>query len=280
VPVSVPAARRRVSPKKALSQRFLKSSTVREKILDSLDASADDMIVEIGAGTGALTPGLADRAAQVLAVEVDRELVPVLEEAVRSFSNVSVLCKNILSLDLRQLAAEHKRDHLVLVGNLPYHLTTQVILYLVEYRDVISHATVMVQKEYAERLLATPGGRDYGAITLRTVYSAVVTKVTDVPSAAFYPRPKVDSMVVRLTFRESPPVQVVDEDFMFRTIRETFNHRRKMLVNSLSRLSGLEKDDVKRLCLSVAIDPDRRPETLSLEEFARVADAFLSTQRA
>lgn len=274
------SARRRVAPKKALSQHFLTSPSIRGKILEALHTSADDMIVEIGAGTGTLTSGLARKAAQVLAVEVDRELVPVLEEAVRSFSNVSVLRRNILGLDLRQVAAEHDRDRLVLVGNLPYHLTTQVILYLVDYRDVISQAIVMVQKEYADRLLAKPGGRDYGAITLRTVYNARVTRVADVPSSAFYPRPKVDSTVVRLTFRESPAVRVVDEEFLFRTIRETFNHRRKMLVNSLSRLSGLAKNDVKRISLSAGIDPDRRPETLSLEEFARLSDAFRSTQKA
>ena len=134
-------------------------------------------------------------------MEIDRELVPALEKAVRSFTNVTVLCRDILGLDLRRVAADHNRDRLVLVGNLPYHLTTQVILYLVEYRDVVKHAIVMVQKEYADRLLATPGGRDYGAITLRTGYNARVSKVTDVPSTAFYPRPKVDSTVVRLTFR-------------------------------------------------------------------------------
>jgi 16S rRNA (adenine1518-N6/adenine1519-N6)-dimethyltransferase len=271
-------SRSRIRPKKALSQCFLKSSSIREKILSAVDASAEDVVVEIGAGTGALTTGLARKAGQVLAVEVDPDLRPVLEKAVRSFSNVSILWRSVLSLDLRQVAVDCGRDRIVLVGNLPYHLTTRVILHLMEHQDVIRQATIMVQKEYGDRLLASPGGRDYGAITLRTTYNAKATRVTDVPSSAFHPRPKVDSTVITLDFRESPAVQVADEVFMFRLIRETFSHRRKMLVNSLSRLSDLPKKDVKRICLSVGIDAERRPETLSLEEFARLADAFSSIQ--
>jgi 16S rRNA (adenine1518-N6/adenine1519-N6)-dimethyltransferase len=258
----------------------LKSPSVRDEILKALSTSADDVIVEIGAGTGTLTTGLAGRAARVLAVEVDPELVPVLEQAVRSMANVSVLCRNILAVDLRRVAAEYNRERLVLVGNLPYHLTTQVVLYLVKHRSAISEAVIMLQKEYAQRLLAAPGGRDYGAITLRVAYNALVTKVADVPSSAFYPRPKVDSMVVKLAFRESPAVLVADEGFFFGVIRETFNHRRKMLVNSLSALSGFNKDEVKEICLSVGIGPDQRPETLSLEEFARLADAVRSASLA
>jgi 16S rRNA (adenine1518-N6/adenine1519-N6)-dimethyltransferase len=247
--------------------------------LEEVDACAADLVVEIGAGKGALTAGLSAAAAEVIAVEVDGDLVPALEETVKACPNVTVLCEDILNLDLRRVAAEYKRDRLVVVGNLPYHMTTQVILYLVERRDVISRAIVMVQKEYADRLLAAPGGRDYGAITLRMAYGARVTKVIDVPSSAFYPRPKVDSTVLRLRLREEPAVRVADEGFLFRTIRETFNHRRKMLVNSLSRLSGSAKSDVKKICLSVGIDPDRRPETLSLEEFARLADVFYSLRQ-
>lgn len=274
--LSAPSVRRRVGPKKGLSQRFLRSPSIKERILEEVDTCAAEMVVEIGAGTGTLTLGLAAAAAEVLAVEVDRDLLPALEETVGPCPNVTVLCEDILSLDLRRVAAERDRDRLVVVGNLPYHLTTKVILYLVEHRDVISRAIVMVQKEYADRLLAAPGGRDYGAITLRMAYGARVTKVIDVPSSAFYPRPKVDSTVLRLRFRGEPAVRVADEGFLFRTIRETFNHRRKMLINSLSGLSGSAKSDVKKICLSVGIDPDRRPETLSLEEFARLADAFYS----
>lgn len=234
------------------------------------------MIVEIGAGTGVLTKGLAGKAARVVAVEIDHELVVFLEKAIKSVSNVRILCLSILDLDLRQVAAEYAREKLIVVGNLPYHLTTQVILHLIEHQDVILHATIMVQKEYADRLLAAPGGRDYGAISLRTAYSADVTRIVNVPSAAFYPRPKVDSTVLKLAFRTEPPVDVTDEGFLFTIIRSTFNQRRKMLVNSLSILSRLEKEEVKAVCRSIAVDPDRRPETLSLEEFARLANAFHS----
>jgi 16S rRNA (adenine1518-N6/adenine1519-N6)-dimethyltransferase len=264
------------SPKKSLSQRFLKSAEIRERILDSIEAGPDDVIVEIGAGAGALTAGLGGKTARVVAVEVDRELAAYLEGTLRRFANVSVLCRSILDLDLGQVAGEYGVEKLVVVGNLPYHLTTQVILYLIEHRAAVKRATIMVQREYANRLLASPGGREYGAITLRTAYSASVSKVLDVPASAFYPRPKVDSTVLALTFRNEPPVAVDDEEFLFAVIRSSFGQRRKMLVNSLSSLSDLAKDEVKRVCLSVDIDPNRRPETLSLEEFARLADAIHS----
>ena len=218
------------------------------------------------------------KASRVVAVEVDRELAKYLEQSVKSFPNVSVLCRSILELDLEQVAGRHKVEKVVVVGNLPYHLTTQVILYLIEFQAVIKRATIMVQREYANRLLASPGGREYGAITLRTAYSASVSKVLDVPSSAFHPKPKVDSTVLTLTFRSGPPVRVSDEGFLFTVIRNTFGQRRKMLVNSLTSLSGLTKEEVKSVCGSVDVDPDRRPETLSLEEFARLADVFSSNK--
>jgi 16S rRNA (adenine1518-N6/adenine1519-N6)-dimethyltransferase len=264
------------SPKKSLSQRFLKSAEIREAILKSIEADSEDVIVEIGAGAGALTRGLGRTGARVIAVEVDRELAEYLAESVEPFSNVSVLCCNILELDLKRIADRHETKKLVVVGNLPYHLTTQVLLYLIEHRAVVSTATVMVQKEYAHRLLATPGGREYGAITLRTAYSASVSKVLEVPSSAFYPKPKVDSTVLKLTFRDKPPVRVADEETLFAVIRGSFGQRRKMLVNSLVSISGLDKAEVKGVCRSVGIDPGRRPETLSLEEFARLADVLRS----
>lgn len=264
------------SPKKSLSQRFLKSAEIRDRILESIEADADDVIVEIGAGAGALTRGLGRKAARVVAVEVDKDLASYLERSVEPFSNISVLCRSILDLDFEQVAASHGVKRLIVVGNLPYHLTTQVILYLIEHQAVIKRATIMVQREYANRLLASPGGREYGSITLRTAYSASVAKILDVPSSAFYPRPKVDSTVLRLRFRREPPVNVSDEKFMFAVIRSAFGQRRKMLVNSLTSLSGLAKEEVKRVCESVDIDSCRRPETLSLEEFARLADVFSS----
>jgi 16S rRNA (adenine1518-N6/adenine1519-N6)-dimethyltransferase len=246
--------------------------------LESIETDPGDVIVEIGAGAGALTKGLSPKAARVVAVEVDRELAEFLEQSVKSFSNVSVLCRSILEVDLAQVAGRHEVKKLVVVGNLPYHLTTQVILYLIKFQTVVKRATIMVQREYADRLLASPGGREYGAITLRTAYSASVSKVLNVPSSAFYPKPKVDSTVLTLTFRSGPPVQVVDEAFLFTVIRNAFGQRRKMLVNTLISLSGTTKDEVKSLCRSVDIDPDRRPETLSLEEFARLADVLSSNE--
>jgi 16S rRNA (adenine1518-N6/adenine1519-N6)-dimethyltransferase len=268
------SARSRTSPKKSLSQYFLRSDAIRDKILDSAGIEADDVVIEIGAGTGALTDGLAEIASRVIAVEIDRGLADALRASAESTSNVSVFCGDILDLDLDDLAARHGRRDLVVVGNLPYHLTTRIILYLLERHGVLRRATVMVQREYAERLLASPGGRDYGAITLRTGYTAEVKRIVDVSAAAFYPRPKVDSTVVALVFRSAPPVRVASEGFLFELIRGAFAQRRKMLVNSLSRLSGLDKEEVKRVCRSMDVDPGRRPETLSLEEFAGLADAL------
>ncbi len=252
----------------------MKSAEVRDAILDSTGVRPDDVVVEIGAGTGALTLGLAETAAHVIAVEIDPNLAEELGEATASIGNLSVLCGSILDVDLAEVASEHGREEVVVIGNLPYHLTTEIILYFVEQHAAIRRATTMVQKEYAERLLASPGGRDYGAITLRLRYVAGVTRIMDVPSTAFSPRPKVDSTVLALEFRREPPVNVADEDLLFRLIRGTFGQRRKMLVNTLSILSGLDKEEVKRVCRSVDIDPGDRPERLGLEEFARLADAF------
>jgi 16S rRNA (adenine1518-N6/adenine1519-N6)-dimethyltransferase len=267
-------ARSRVSPKKSLSQYFLKSDAVRDKILSSAGVEADDVVIEIGAGTGALTEGLARLASRVIAVEIDRLLAEGLRASAESTPNVSVFCGDILNLDLEDVAARYGRRDLVVVGNLPYHVTTRIILYLLERHSLLRRATIMVQREYAERLLASPGGRDYGAITLRTGYNAEVTKIIDVPATAFHPRPRVDSTVLALVFRSAPAVRVASEGFLFELIRGAFAQRRKMLVNSLSRLSGLEKEEVKRVCRSMEVDPGRRPETLSLEEFAGLADAL------
>jgi 16S rRNA (adenine1518-N6/adenine1519-N6)-dimethyltransferase len=268
------SARSRPSPKKSLSQYFLRSDAVRKRILDSAGVEADDVVVEIGAGTGALTRGLAEVASRVVAVEIDRGLAEALRASAGSAPNVSVFCGDILDLDLEELAARHGRRELVVVGNLPYHVTTRIILHLLERHSVLRRATIMVQREYAERLLASPGGRDYGAITLRTGYTAEVKKIIDVPPTAFHPRPKVDSTVLALVFRSDPAVRVESEGFLFELIRGAFAQRRKMLVNSLSRLSGLEKEEVKRVCRSMNVNPGRRPETLSLEEFAGLADAL------
>ncbi len=264
----------RFSPKKSLSQRFLRSDAIRDKILRSSEVRPEDVVVEIGSGRGELTEGLAERAKWVLAVEIDPDLSQRLEKLAESVTNLSVLCGSILELDLYRTAASYDCEKLVVVGNLPYHLTTQVILFLLEHGSVIRRATVMVQKEYADRLLASPGGRDYGAITLRTRYIADAAKIVDVPPTAFYPKPKVSSTVLGLTFRSEPAVKTEDEGLFFKIIRGTFGQRRKMLVNSLSKLSGLDKGEVKRVCRSVEIDSERRPETLSLEEFARLSDAF------
>jgi len=264
----------RPAPRKALSQHFLKSKVFRERIVEAVSATADDVVVEIGAGTGALTRGLARRAGRVIAVEVDRRLAAFLRDSIETLPSVTVLCEDILNVDLARMAAEHGRERLLVVGNLPYHVTTEILMHLVRHCEVISRAVVMVQREYAERLLAGPGGRDYGAVTVRIAYSARASKVCDVPASAFSPKPKVDSTVISLEFAGGPPVRVSDEGYFFALVRGAFAQRRKMLVNSLSSLWKLDKEEVKAVCRSVGIDPGRRPETLSLEEFARLADAF------
>jgi len=269
----------RLYPKKSLSQHFLKSHQVRERIVEAIRPAADEVILEIGAGTGELTAALASRARRVIAVEVDPALAGILKEELAGFPNARVLCADVLEVDISKVASEAGCGRLLVAGNLPYHITTDILLHLLRHAASISRAVLTVQREYADRLAAKPGGRDYGAVTVRVNYAASVSVLFAVPASAFVPRPKVDSAVVELKFREKPAVSTLDEEALFEVVRAAFSKRRKMLVNSLSSLWGISREELREICRSLGLEAERRPETLSLEEFARLTDAILERVR-
>ena len=223
---------------KSLGQNFLKSDEVIGEILEGADLKADDLVIEIGPGIGTLTQYLACRARQVCAIEIDRQLIPVLEDTLTGWENVRILNQDILKTDLKALIREMNEGRpAVLVANLPYYITPPIIMGLLESGAPLRSMTVMIQKEVARRMQADPGSKEYGALSLTVQYYTQASIVAEVSAGCFIPRPEVDSAVIRLDTWEKPSVSPADEKKMFRLIRASFNQRRKTLVNSLS--SGL-----------------------------------------
>ena len=234
----------------------------------------DDFVLKIGPGIGTMTQYLCESAGKVMAVEIDRNLIPILEETLSKYENVSVVNQDILKMDLKEIAEkENGGKHVKVVANLPYYITTPIIMELFESRMPFESITVMVQKEVADRMQAEPGTKEYGALSLAVQYYAGVETVACVPPNSFLPRPKVGSAVVRLTCHKENPVEVEDERFLFRVIRASFNQRRKTLVNGLANDASLPvtkeqaADALEQMGLSATI----RGERLSLQEFARLS---------
>lgn len=259
---------------KKFGQNFLTDEGILRTIIDSSGLSKEDCVLEIGPGLGALTQGLCQRAGKVLAVEIDRQLMPVLKVVLFGYDNVQVINDDILKLDLKTVLSEQFGNvPAKVVANLPYYITTPIIMKLLEDRLNLKSITIMVQKEVGDRLCAPPGGKDYGALTVAVQYYCVPNKILVVPSDAFIPQPEVDSMVVRLDVREKPAVKVRDEEMFFRVVKASFAQRRKTLLNALSSGNfGLSKDRIKAILDGCNIQENRRGETLSLEEFAAIAD--------
>lgn len=262
---------------KKFGQNFLTDEGVLRTIIDSSGLSKEDCVLEIGPGLGALTQGLCQKAGKVLAVEIDRQLIPVLKVVLFGYDNVQVINDDILKLDLKAVLSDQFGSvPAKVVANLPYYITTPIIMKLLEDRLNLKSITVMVQKEVGDRLCAPPGGKDYGALTVAVQYYCVPHKIIVVPSDAFIPQPEVDSMVVRLDVREKPAVEVRDEEMFFKVVKASFAQRRKTLLNALSSGNfGLSKDRIKAILAECSIQESRRGETLSLEEFAAIADAIL-----
>ena len=257
--------------------------SVIERIMDGAGIEPDDMVIEIGPGLGVLTSALASRAAFVTAVEIDGRLIPVLEETLKDYSNVRVINRDILKTDIGQLVEESRSEGLFsgkvhIVGNLPYYITTPIIMKLLEDNVPADSITVMMQKEVADRIRSAPGSRTYGAISAAVQYYCRVSKITDVPKEAFVPRPKVESTVLRLEPLKDEKPQVKDENMYLRCVKAGFAQRRKTLLNSLSSAGGIDKETVKMRLEAAGIDPGRRAETLTVEEFARMADSFSDEQ--
>ena len=265
---------------KSLGQNFLKDSSVIAEIVDGSDISENDLVIEIGPGMGALTGMAADAAGRLVAVELDKRLIPVLEERFGSRDDIVIINDDILKTDLNALIGKYRMidgreaEHVRIIGNLPYYITTPIIMKILEEGVRADSITAMMQKEVAERIAAPPGNKTYGALSVAVQYYCEVTKICDVGRHLFVPQPKVDSAVLRMDIRSEKCVEVSDEKAFFRCIKEGFGQRRKTLYNSLCGASGMTKELAGKVLAEAGIDKDRRAETLTIEEFAKVADAY------
>ena len=264
---------------KKFGQNFLIDGHVLDKIIAGAGVTKDDMVLEIGPGVGTMTQYLAEASGKVVAVEIDRNLLPILQETLADYDNVKVIHADVLSLDLEKLVQEENGGRPIkVVANLPYYITTPIIMALFEQHVPLANVTVMVQKEVAARMKSGPGSKDYGALSLAVQYYAEPYIVANVPCNCFMPRPNVDSAVIRLTRYEEPPVQVKDEKMLFKIIRASFNQRRKTLQNGLNNSSELNftKDQIAAAIAAAGFSPSVRGEALTLEQFARLTDILLN----
>ena len=262
---------------KRFGQNFLIDEHVLEKIIESSGITKDDFILEIGPGIGTMTQYLAEAAREVTAVEIDDALIPILKDTLKEWDNVTVLHGDILKTDIRKIADEKNQGRPIkVVANLPYYITTPIIMGLFESHVPVDSITVMVQKEVADRMQTGPGSKDYGALSLAVQYYAEPKIVANVPPNCFMPRPKVGSAVIRLTRHQNPPVTTLDEKLMFRLIRASFNQRRKTLSNSLKNSQELpySKEEVEAAIKECGLPLNIRGEALTLEQFARLSDTF------
>ena len=263
---------------KKFGQNFLIDGHVLDKIIAGAGVTKDDMVLEIGPGIGTMTQYLAEAAGKVVAVEIDRNLLPILQETLADYDNVKVIHADVLSLDLEKLVQEENGGRPIkVVANLPYYITTPIIMALFEQHVPLANVTVMVQKEVAARMKSGPGSKDYGALSLAVQYYAEPYIVANVPCNCFMPRPNVDSAVIRLTRYEEPPVQVNDEKMLFKILRASFNQRRKTLQNGLNNSSELNftKDQIAAAIAEAGFSPSVRGEALTLEQFAKLTDILL-----
>lgn len=267
---------------KKFGQNFLIDTHVLDKIIRAADITKEDCVLEIGPGIGTMTQYLAEAARKVIAVEIDKNLIPILSETLSAYDNVAVINEDILKVDIQELTHIHNGGRPIkVVANLPYYITTPIIMGLFENHVPIHSITVMVQKEVADRMQTGPGTKDYGALSLAVQYYAEPYIVANVPPNCFMPRPKVGSAVIRLTKHTAPPVSVSDEKLMFRLIRASFNQRRKTLANGLNNSSELSfsKDTIAIALEQAELSPTVRGETLSLEQFAKLANIFSQMSR-
>ena len=260
---------------KKFGQNFLIDTHVLDKIIRESGVTKDDMVIEIGPGIGTMTQYLCENAREVVAIEIDKNLIPILDDTLSAYDNVTVINEDVLKVDIKKLAEEKNGGRPVkVVANLPYYITTPIIMGLFESHVPIDSITIMVQKEVADRMQEGPGSKEYGALSLAVQYYAKPEIVAIVPPNCFMPRPNVGSAVIRLTCHEKPPVEVKDEGFMFNLIRASFNQRRKTLVNGLTNASFLSvtKDQVTEALEKMELSPTIRGEALSLEQFAQLSN--------
>lgn len=268
-----------IRPSKSLGQNFLIDEDVIAAIIDGSDVTSDSLVIEIGPGTGVLTCPLAEQAGRVVAIELDDRMIEPLRVKTFSYGNVEVIHGDILEVDLNDIIKTNLEKYSLntvrVVGNLPYYITTPIIMKLLEMGTTADSITAMMQKEVGDRIAAKPGTKLAGAITYSVHYYAEVSKVVDAGSECFYPAPKVDSVVLRMDILKEKPVKVEDEAFFFRCIKAGFAQRRKTLLNSLMTLGGYEKETIAAALEAAGIETNRRAESLSMDEFAKLSKELL-----
>lgn len=262
---------------KSLGQNFLIDEGALAGILSGADISEDDCVLEIGPGFGTLTQRLCGAAKKVVCVEIDKTVIPILEENLKDFDNFEIINDDIMKIGVKSLVEQKfGTENVKVAANLPYYITTPIIMMLLESKVKFKSITVMVQKEVAKRLCASEGTKDFGAISLAVQYFCSANYLFDVPNTSFMPPPKVTSTVVRLDLLDKPRVSVKKEEMFFKTVKASFAQRRKTLLNALSNagFSGFSKAEISEILKNIGIDEKRRGETLSIDEFARLADAL------
>lgn len=261
---------------KKFGQNFLIDANILQNIIDAAEVTKDDCVLEIGPGIGTMTQYLCENAREVVAVEIDKKLIPILEsDTLAAYDNITIINEDILKVDINKLVQEKNGGKPIkVVANLPYYITTPIIMGLFESHVPLDSITIMVQKEVADRMQVGPGTKDYGALSLAVQYYAKPKVMLTVPASCFMPRPNVDSAVIRLTRYQNPPVEAKNEHFMFDIIRASFNQRRKTLVNGLTNATGLKvtKDSVLAALEQMGLPATIRGEALTLEQFAVLSD--------
>lgn len=264
-----------IKANKSLGQNFLVSDEAVETIVDSANVSKNDVIIEIGPGLGTLTQRLLEKAKKVICIELDERMVNIITERFSLYKNIEIINEDVLKVDLKEIIRKEKQEqaNIKIVANLPYYITTPIIMKLLEDKLEIESITIMIQKEVAQRLIAKPGDKLSGAITYAIYYYSNPEKIADVSHEEFIPKPEVDSQVIKLNIRKEPEVKVDDEDKLFKIIKYSFMQRRKTLINALSNSELFNnKEEIEKMLNDLKIDTKIRGEKLTLEQFAQIAN--------
>jgi len=263
-----------IKPQKRLGQSFLVEQNSIAKIAQIANIARNDIVVEVGAGIGVLTESLAQQADRVIALELDHQLIAVLQDRLSAYHNVDIKHVNVLRFDFRQIT-KSANQRIAVVGNIPYNISSPLLFHLLSFRDVIHSFVLMMQKELIDRLIAVPGNKQYGVPSVILQMFAAVERVMNIPATFFYPRPKVESSVMKGVFLDQPVMKLNNEEFFVRLVRDSFAQRRKMLLNNLKKskwMDGLDESLLHETLTRCGIDPQRRGETLSVEEFGELSN--------
>lgn len=263
-----------ISANKSLGQNFLINDEVIEKIVDSANVNKEDLVIEIGPGLGTLTAKLLERAKKVIAIELDNRMISILNDRFSLFENFELINEDVLKVNLNEVIHKENVKSVKVVANLPYYITTPIIMKLLEDKLNIESITVMIQKEVAKRLTAQPGDKLSGAITYSVNYYCEPEEVIIVPNSSFIPEPEVESEVINLKIRKEPPVKVKNEELFFKLIKASFMQRRKTLINGITNSGLMNKEEAKELLLKVGLDERVRGESLSMQDFANLANEY------